>query len=104
MSARPLRPLSAYASMPVPGSGGDRFRLADAKPGPCETCGEVLVGFTFGGASGWLCPACDVEHYGELEKLGARHCSGCDHTEHEHWEPRFAPRCAVLSCPCGRFQ
>lgn len=97
-------PLDPYAWMPVPGSGGDRFRLADSERGECRTCSAELVGFTFARVTGWLCPACDVEHFGELAKLGARHCATCEHTENEHWDTRFAPACAVLSCHCAGYK
>lgn len=92
-----------FAWMPVRGTGGDRFRLADSKPGACATCGAELVGVTFARVTGYLCPECDREHFDELAELGARHCATCDHTELEHLEPRFAPRCGVLSCPCAEF-
>ena len=94
-----------YTCIPKPGSGGELYRVAMSSGGTCDRCeGLELVAFTFARSSGWLCPSCDDEHAGELEKLGARHCSSCDHTEHEHSDPRFGPRCAVLSCPCAGFE
>lgn len=93
-----------FAFIPVRGTGGEMFRAADAKPGACATCGAELVGFTFARHTGYLCPACDVEHADELAELGAQHCAICAHTEMEHLDPRFAPRCGVLSCPCAEFK
>jgi len=96
--------LGDFAFIPVRGTGGERFRAANARAGACETCGAELVGFTFARHTGYLCLECDREHALELAELGAQHCATCTHTEMEHLDPRFAPRCGVLSCPCAEYK